>query len=83
MPTMVDRKCKCCKESFQARQADVNRGWGLYCSKRCKAIIQERKNGQHAAYLNGQGVSNLHPERLVDYADEDFDWGDGHGQWQD
>lgn len=66
MPNMTTQKCKCCKQSFEARTADVKRGWGIYCSKRCKAIVQEKKNGQHSAYLNGRGVSNLHPERLED-----------------
>lgn len=64
---MVQQKCKCCKSSFEARLADVKRGWGIYCSKRCKAIVQERKNGQHTAYRQGRGVSNLHPERLKQY----------------
>ncbi len=89
MAKMVGQKCKCCKAFFEARVADVKRGWGLYCSKRCKAIVQERKNGQHSAYLNGRGVSNLHPERLKDYDMDDnlFDdthpfSSDGLGQWQ-
>lgn len=68
MATMVDKKCKCCGDDMQVRAADVARGWGLYCSKRCKAVVQERKNGQHRAYRQGRGVSNLHPERLKDYA---------------
>lgn len=72
---MVDRKCKCCNKDFQARAADVARGWGLFCSKSCKAKIQEKKNGQYKAYLNGRGVSNLHPERLKDY--------DRSGYWLD
>lgn len=38
----VDRQCKCCNSTFKARSADVNRGWALFCSKRCKAIEQER-----------------------------------------
>ena len=76
MPKMVDRKCKCCNKDFQARAADVARGWGLFCSKSCKAKIQEKKNGQYKAYLNGRGVSNLHPERLKDYSIEmnDNEW---------
>ncbi len=65
---MIDRKCKCCKKDFKARAADVKRGWGLYCSKSCKAKVQEKKNGQYKAYLNGRGVSNLHPERLKHYS---------------
>jgi hypothetical protein len=71
MAIMVDKKCKGCKESMKVRQADVNRGWGVYCSKSCKAKVQEKKNGQYAAYCNGRGVSNLHPKRLADYKDTD------------
>lgn len=87
MATMVDKKCKCCGADMRVRAADVARGWGLYCSKRCKAVVQERKNGQHRAYLQGRGVSNLHPERLkhrqydVDL-DHPFSPG-GLGQWLD
>lgn len=86
MISMVDRKCKCCGVDIRVRLADVKRGWGLYCSKRCKAVVQERKNRQHRAYLNGRGVSNLHPERLKYYADE-YDVhpfsSEGLGQWLD
>jgi hypothetical protein len=73
MAKMVDKKCKCCKEPMLVRQADVNRGWGLYCSKSCKAKVQEKKNGQHAAYRDGRGVSNLHPERLKAHYYDDSD----------
>nr|DAN71366.1 MAG TPA: DNA gyrase subunit A [Caudoviricetes sp.] len=31
--------CECGKE-FHPRMADVKRGWGKFCSKRCKAIKQ-------------------------------------------
>jgi hypothetical protein len=53
---------------MSVRAADVARGWGRFCSKSCKAKNQEKKNGQYKAFLNGRGVSNLHPERLKDYA---------------
>lgn len=42
--------CKCCGQLFTARTADRARGWALYCSKRCKAIKQESRTGQYAAY---------------------------------
>lgn len=29
--------CKCCSKRFDARVADLNRGWGKFCSKSCKA----------------------------------------------
>ena len=34
--------CKCCGVKFEARVADVKRGWGKYCSKSCKAKRQQR-----------------------------------------
>ena len=51
MPQMVECKCKSCKQPFMARVADRKRGWGLFCSKSCKAIKQELRTGQHAARL--------------------------------
>ena len=33
---------KCCKKPFEARAADVARGWGKFCSKSCKAKKQGR-----------------------------------------
>lgn len=44
---MVDRQCKCCRAPFKARASDVKRGWGLFCSKSCKANHQEARTGQH------------------------------------
>lgn len=54
---MVDRVCKnkSCKALFSAKPADVKRGWALYCSKSCKAKVQEGKTGAHRAYLERQG----------------------------
>lgn len=37
MPALVDRRCAFCHAPFKARASDVKRGWGLYCSKTCKA----------------------------------------------
>lgn len=51
----VERQCEnpSCRKTHFPRAADVARGWGRFCSKRCKAIEQERRTGQHAAYLAG------------------------------
>jgi len=69
---------------MSVRAADVARGWGRFCSKSCKAKNQEKKNGQYKAYLNGRGVSNLHPERLSDYVDDTHPFSsEGLGQWTD
>lgn len=48
MAQMVKRKCGWCKDEFLARKVDVNRGWGKFCSKSCKASRQEKRTGQHA-----------------------------------
>lgn len=48
-------KCKTCGLPFEGRVADRKRGWARFCSKSCKAIKQERRTGQHAAYLAGHG----------------------------
>lgn len=42
MPAMTTVKCGKCKVDFQARTADVKRGWGKFCSKSCKAKKQGR-----------------------------------------
>ena len=74
---MIEKACKNCKSTITVRLADHNRGWGNFCNKSCKAKHQEKKNGQYSAYLNGRGVSNLHPERLreyqMDYSDPYFE----------
>ena len=52
-------KCACCGSPFTARTADRKRGWARYCSKRCKAIAQEKRTGQYAAYMNRDGEPGL------------------------
>lgn len=85
MPATIQKKCRCCKSDITVRLADHKRGWGNFCDKSCKARYQEKRNGQHAAYLNGRGVSNLHPERLKEYYVDDDDThpfsSDALGQW--
>lgn len=44
--------CKNCKKEFNARQADLNRGWAKFCSKSCKAIQQVKKHPQHYKKTN-------------------------------
>lgn len=53
MPSMTTCICgnSSCKKEFKARTADVNRGWGKFCSKRCKATDQERRTHQYAKLL--------------------------------
>lgn len=48
-------KCRACRCEFEARVADIKRGWGKYCSKSCKALYQEHRTGQYRAYLIREG----------------------------
>ena len=62
---MVKRICKWCGKEFEARQADVNRGWGKFCSKHCKAMEQESRTGQ---YKKHKGlVKRVHNSGKVEY----------------
>ena len=51
MAATVERKCQCCGATMTVRAADVARGWGKFCSKRCKAIKQEQSTGQYARFM--------------------------------
>lgn len=44
------KPCEWCGKLHEVRVADLNRGWGRFCSKRCKAMKQEKRTGQNAAY---------------------------------
>lgn len=63
----IERKCKNCGTAFQAREADVKRGWAKFCSKSCKASEQERRTNQNAAHhyqseFGGTPVFDRHGE---------------------
>ena len=40
---MVAKNCERCEKEMQVRQADLNRGWGKFCSKSCKAKQQMKR----------------------------------------
>lgn len=48
----MERVCKYCGDKFQAKPADVKRGWGLFCNKSCKAKEQEARTHQYAGINN-------------------------------
>lgn len=81
---LIEKTCKHCKNSITVRLADHKRGWGNFCNKSCKAKHQEKRTGQYAAYMNGRGVSNLHPERLKQYTAGYWDDSDPHNiEWRE
>ncbi len=47
MTAMVTKQCGYCTQSHTVRRSDLDRGWGLFCSKTCKAKHQEQRTGQH------------------------------------
>jgi hypothetical protein len=81
MAKMIERICKCgCGRKFSACKADVDRGWGLYATKSCKARAQEKRTHQYSNYLNGNpygGTSVF--DRHGDYVGfVDINGSDGH-----
>jgi len=55
--------CKCgCGRKKQVRVADIERGWGKYYSKSCKARHQESKTHQHRNYIRRKKVAHYSNE---------------------
>jgi len=47
--------CKWCGKPKKVRSADIKRGWGKFCSKKCKAMEQEKRTHQNKNYHTGKG----------------------------
>ncbi len=47
----VEMTCSCGKE-YEARQADLKRGWGKSCSKSCASKKREKKTGNFKRFIN-------------------------------
>lgn len=84
MAAMVECTCanEKCRKKFKAKAADRKRGWGLFCSKSCKAVRQEARTGQYARFLRSESsVSSSLQDRIEDsvhpFSDEAL------GQWED
>ena len=74
MTSMIQITCKCgCGKQKMVRTADVQRGWGKFYSKSCKAREQEKRTHQNANFKSrqnnfaGSGVSK---EKFMRYADQ-------------
>ena len=71
MISTAQYKCQRCQELFTARTADRKRGWAKFCSKSCKAVKQEQRTGQYAAYQNRETNSS------------EFVYVGGFGEWDE
>lgn len=67
MAKMVEVKCGQCKDSFMARVIDRKRGWGIYCSKSCKAKKQESRTGQYKKYSHSGVARNTFLKYAKEY----------------
>ena len=52
-------RCKCCDGNFEAREVDIKRGWGKFCSKSCKALRQKINTNRIKANIHDD---NYDPE---------------------
>jgi hypothetical protein len=68
MASMVEVICgnKSCRKKFQARTADVKRGWGKFCCKSCKAQEQETRTGQYKSYCCNRVNKLMQSSKVVD-----------------
>ena len=67
MTKMVEIICLCgCGRKRKVRVADVNRGWGKFFNKSCKAKHQEKRTGQYKAYLRGNFSGKKKPVQYVE-----------------
>ena len=58
--------CKCgCGRKKLVRVADIKRGWGLYYSKSCKAIHQERTNPRQRADYDNDSFEHIFSEEAL------------------
>lgn len=58
MTLMADIYCEWCGSPATVRQADIDRGWGRFCSKSCKAVYQSNKKSNSAYNSSGDRSSD-------------------------
>lgn len=57
----ITTECEHCKGSFNARLADIRRGWGRYCTKTCKAQAQAARQRAEAEASNNDNKETNTP----------------------
>lgn len=83
---MVEIICRCgCKRKKEVRQSDINRGWGKFYSKSCKAIWQSNKYGGRKyhninKYQENEEINdNLEMEKFNDEYDDSCELNENYG----
>lgn len=67
----IQMTCVCGKE-YQAREADLKRGWGKSCSKSCASKKREKKTGNYKRFCE-MGSQSKNDGHYVGGYDHDFD----------
>lgn len=68
-PGFTLRNCNRCKNQYQADNRNLNRGWGLCCSKKCAAKLREMsKPGYNPVTVE------INNERRENWNDSNEDW---------
>lgn len=73
MAAMVTINCEQCGKAKSVRVADRKRGWGRFCSKRCKTVNQDKKR------MFEVDDETLHLEAME--GAEGYEW-DAHKFWR-
>lgn len=74
---MVERTCWCGKK-FQAREADVNRGWAKACSKAHAAHAREKKLDRFGFQRGESGTFHSRMSDLRDCGEGDGTFSNAH-----
>lgn len=74
--TRICANPRCCA-SFETTTANVKRGWGKFCSKSCKATVQEKRTNQYANYRKFGAESERDKIHRQAQSDCEEGW-DGH-----
>jgi hypothetical protein len=63
---MITTSCQCCSVKFEAREADIKRGWGKFCSKRCAAISKNKnKKSTKKLSLNDKVIKKQQKDFII------------------
>ncbi len=56
-PWQVERACEHCGQNFAAAKRDVAKGWGRFCSRKCKAAVTNQPGPTAPHWKTGRQVT--------------------------